>query len=86
MTPVASDVRILRQVPARATPPGFDTALRFTKLGALTGFSVGPAVVAADLASQFAPAGQRAIWFAVTGATTAVLAWRLLSWILKRVG
>jgi hypothetical protein len=38
------------------------------------GFSLGPAFVVSDLANQLAPEGQRAIWFAVAGATTAVLA------------
>ena len=73
-------------MPTRDTPPGFTTALLVTTLGALTGFSLAPAIVVADLASQVAPAGQRAIWFGVAGATTAVLAWRLLSWILQRLG
>jgi hypothetical protein len=68
------------------TPPGFDTALRFTLLGAVSGFSLAPAVVVADLASQLGTPAQKKIWFAFAGATTAVLAWRLLSWITKRAG
>ena len=72
------------RVPTRDTPPGFTTALRVTTLVALTGSSLAPAVTVADLASQLAPEGQKAIWFGVAGATTVVLSWRLLSWILKR--
>jgi hypothetical protein len=67
------------------TPPGVRTALRVTTLGALAGISLAPATVVADLASQCAPAEQRAIWYGVAGGTTALLTWRLVRWIAKRI-
>jgi hypothetical protein len=42
------------------------------------------AIGAADVAGKHAPASQRAIWFALAGGTTALVAWLGWAWLVKR--
>ncbi len=68
------------------TPPRFQLALRLTALGVQIGFAFSVALVAADLASQLARPHRRALWFGATGGTAALAFWKMLGWILRRVG
>lgn len=54
------------RAPTRDAPPGFTTALRVTTLGALTGFSLAPAVTVADR-KPARSSGAEAIWFGCRG-------------------
>lgn len=73
-------------MPPNDIPPRFRLALRLTALGVQAGFTFSMALVAADIASQFAPPHQRSLGFGVAGGTAALCAWRMWGWILKRVG
>lgn len=42
------------------------------------------AIGAADVAGQHAPPSQRALWFALAGGTTALVAWQGWAWLVKR--
>ena len=42
------------------------------------------AIGAADVAGQQAPANQRALWFALAGGTTALVAWQGWAWLIRR--
>jgi hypothetical protein len=73
-------------MPPNDTSPGFKTALRITSLGARAGFTFSVALIVADLASQLAPPHRGGGFFGVAGGTTALSAWRMWSWIFRRVG
>jgi hypothetical protein len=73
-------------VPPLDAPPRFQTALRLTAFGARASFTFTLALVAADLASQVAPAAQRPLWFGLAGGTAALGFWKMWDRILKRVG
>jgi hypothetical protein len=42
------------------------------------------AIGAADVAGEHAPPSQRALWFALAGGTTALIAWQGWAWLVKR--
>jgi hypothetical protein len=68
-------------VPPLDNPPPVQRAIRLAVQVCVT-FSL--AIGAADVASQYAPPHQRAIWFGVAGGTTALCAWLGWGWLLKR--
>ncbi len=56
---------------------------KLTKLGARVGVTAMFSVLGGDLASYYAPRELRRVAFAICAAISAVLYWRLWSWVMR---
>src|SRR4029078_4258831 len=68
-----------------STPGSFAIALRMTSLGARLGLAASISLFAADIAGQLAPR-HPALLAGVTGATSALVAWKVLTNFFRRLG